>query len=201
MPERTASFAPIDLARAPESVAPDLLGLLLVCGERSGRIVEVEAYGGRDDPASHAARGPTPRAAIMFGEPGRLYVYRSYGIHWCANVVAHDGTDAGAVLVRAVEPVAGIEAMWADRPAARRATDLASGPGRLCQALGIVGAHGERTCSTRTARSASWPTTPRHRRRSRSGRGWASRRLEGGRGGSASPVTRTGRRRAEPAGW
>lgn len=142
MPERTASFAPIDLARAPESVAPDLLGLLLVCGERSGRIVEVEAYGGRDDPASHAARGPTPRAAIMFGEPGRLYVYRSYGIHWCANVVAHDGTDAGAVLVRAVEPVAGIEAMWADRPAARRATDLASGPGRLCQALGIVGAHG-----------------------------------------------------------
>jgi len=118
-------------------VAPELLNLLLVRGDRVGRIVEVEAYGGERDPASHAFRGPTPRAAIMFGEVGRLYVYRSYGVHWCANVVAHGDEGAGAVLIRAVEPVAGLAAMWPARPAARREVDLASGPGKLCAALGI----------------------------------------------------------------
>lgn len=124
-------------SRPAELVAPDLLNQVIVCGARAGRIVEVEAYRGTDDPASHAHRGPTPRAAIMFGPPGHLYVYLSYGVHWCANVVAHEPGAAGAVLIRAVEPLAGIEAMWAARPAARRLSDLASGPGKVCQALGI----------------------------------------------------------------
>lgn len=109
--------------------------------ERSGRIVEVEAYEGIDDPASHAYRGPTPRTGVMFGPPGRLYVYLSYGVHWCANIVCHPDGVAGAVLLRAVEPLTGLDAMWADRPAARRERDLASGPGKLCAALGITSVH------------------------------------------------------------
>lgn len=131
-------------ARGPLEVAPDLLGLVLARRDgggvvRAGRIVEVEAYLGRDDPASHAYRGPTPRTAVMFGPPGRLYVYRSYGMHWCANVVCASDGVAGAVLLRALEPCAGIDAMWADRPKAKRPVDLASGPGKLCAALAIVG--------------------------------------------------------------
>jgi DNA-3-methyladenine glycosylase len=78
----------------------------------------------------------------MFGPPGHLYVYRSYGIHWCANIVCHADGVAGAVLVLAVEPTEGVEAMWRDRPRARVLTDLASGPGKLCAALGITGRHG-----------------------------------------------------------
>lgn len=128
-------------ARPPEDVAPELLNTVLVCGARRGRIVEVEAYRGESDPASHAFGGPTPRAAIMFGPPARLYVYLSYGVHWCANVVAHPEGEAGAVLIRAVEPLAGLDDMWADRPAARRVTDLGSGPGKVCAALGIGPAH------------------------------------------------------------
>lgn len=129
------------LAGRSSEIAPRLLGLLLVCGERVGRVVEVEAYEGADDPASHAYRGPTPRNGVMFGPPGHLYVYRSYGMHWCANVVCGPAGEASAVLLRAVEPVAGIEAMWADRPRARRAADLGSGPGKLCAALAIDARH------------------------------------------------------------
>ena len=77
----------------------------------------------------------------MFGAPARLYVYRSYGIHWCANVVAHPEGEAGAVLIRAIEPTTGIDEMWAARPAARRTTDLGSGPGKVCAALGIGQEH------------------------------------------------------------
>lgn len=135
------------LARDPLEVAPELLGHRLVHDapdgtRRVGRIVEVEAYRGSDDPASHAYRGPTPRTRVMFGPPGHLYVYRSYGVHWCANVVC--GTDgvAAAVLLRAIEPVDGLDAMYGDRPAARRDVDLGSGPGKLCAAMAITGDDG-----------------------------------------------------------
>lgn len=128
-------------ARHPLTLAPELLGKVLVHGGRAGRIVEVEAYCGPDDPASHAFRGPTPRTTTMFGPAGRLYVYRSYGIHWCANVVTHPPGDVGAVLLRALAPLAGVAEMEAARPAASRRVDLTNGPGKLCAALGIVGAH------------------------------------------------------------
>jgi DNA-3-methyladenine glycosylase len=121
--------------RPSVELAPDLLGKLVVRGARAGRIVEVEAYR-RDDPASHAFAGPTRRNATMFGPPGHLYVYFSYGVHWCANVVC-GAQDGQAVLLRALAPVDGVEEMRAARPAARRDRDLASGPGRLTQALGI----------------------------------------------------------------
>ncbi len=120
-------------------MAPQLLGTELIVGERRGRIVEVEAYEGANDEASHASGRVTDRNRIMFGPVGRLYVYRSYGIHWCANVVAHPQGQPGAVLIRAIEPIAGIDAMWGDRPKAKKVTDLGSGPGKLCAALGITG--------------------------------------------------------------
>lgn len=128
-------------ARDPLELAPDLLGKLLVgpCGR--GRIVEVEAYRGEEDPASHAFRGPTPRNRVMFGPAGHLYVYRSYGMHWCANFVASHPDRAGAVLIRALQPVGPIDEMSRRRPAARRPEDLANGPGKLCAALGITGDH------------------------------------------------------------
>ncbi len=124
------------LARDPLEVAPELLNKLIVHDRRVGRIVEVEAYRGADDPASHAFRGPTPRNEVMFGPAGRLYVYRSYGIHWCANVVCRTDGVAGAVLLRAVEPVRGLPAMRRDRPKAKDDADLGAGPGKLCAALG-----------------------------------------------------------------
>ncbi len=125
--------------RDPLELAPDLLGKLLVVGERAGRIVEVEAYRGADDPASHAFRGLTPRTATMFGPPGHLYVYFSYGMHWCANVVAARPGVAGAVLLRALAPVLGIDTMAEARGNPRRPVDIANGPAKLCQALGIDG--------------------------------------------------------------
>ncbi len=102
------------------------------------RLTEVEAYSGEGvDPASHAHRGATPRAEIMFGPPGRLYVYFSYGVHWCANVVVGPEGRGSAVLLRAGEVVVGEEVARSRRPAARLARDLARGPARLTQALGI----------------------------------------------------------------
>jgi DNA-3-methyladenine glycosylase len=122
-------------------VAPELLNKVLAAGRCRGRIIEVEAYAGPLDPASHAYRGPTVRNATMFGPAGHLYVYFSYGMHFCANAVTgHDG-DGQAVLLRALAPVAGVDEMWSRRPAARRLTDLASGPGKLCQAMGIGREH------------------------------------------------------------
>jgi DNA-3-methyladenine glycosylase len=127
-------------ARPSTEVAPDLLGRVLERRLPDGtrlavRLVEVEAYG-PEDPASHAFRGPTLRNAAMFGPPGHLYVYRSYGMHWCANVVTGRRGEGSAVLLRAAEPLEGAEAMAARRGLGdlRR---LCSGPGRLTQALAI----------------------------------------------------------------
>lgn len=121
------------------TVARELLNKHLVVGERVGRIVEVEAYAGADDPGSHAFRGRTPRNGIMFGPPGFLYVYFTYGMHWCANAVCDVEGTPSAVLLRALHPISGLEAMRTARPRARRDTDLCSGPAKLCQALGITG--------------------------------------------------------------
>ena len=126
-------------ARPPDVVARELLNKVLIGPNGSGRIVEVEAYDGARDPASHAYRGLTPRNAVMFGRPGHLYVYFTYGMHWCANAVCRDEGDAAAVLLRALSPIDGIERMRAARARATRARDLCSGPAKLCQALGITG--------------------------------------------------------------
>ena len=127
--------------RDPRDVAPELLHKVLVHGELSGRIVEVEAYVGAIDPGSHAFRGMTPRNAVMFGRPGGLYVYFTYGMHWCCNAVCGDEGEGVAVLIRALAPVSGVEEMWTRRPKARRERDLCSGPAKLTQALAIDGTH------------------------------------------------------------
>ncbi|HEY5384829.1 MAG TPA: DNA-3-methyladenine glycosylase, partial [Acidimicrobiales bacterium] len=129
-----------DLEGNPVTLAPWLLNKVLARGERAGRIVEVEAYHGANDAASHAYRGLTPRTAIMFGPPGFLYVYFTYGMHWCANVVTGPEGQASALLIRALAPLRGVDEMRLARPAARRDRDLCNGPAKLCQALGITGA-------------------------------------------------------------
>ena len=124
----------------PLEVAPRLLGAVLTHGGVSVRLTEVEAYAGPLDPGSHAHRGPTDRNAVMFGPPGYAYVYRSYGIHWCLNFVCEQEGSASAVLIRALRPTAGLAAMRRRR----RNMDerlLCSGPGRLCEALGVSAKH------------------------------------------------------------
>jgi DNA-3-methyladenine glycosylase len=119
-------------------VARALLGKILVHGETSGRIVETEAYLGVDDGAAHAAAGLTRRTKVIFGPPGHAYVYLIYGMYQCLNLVAEPEGVAGCVLIRAMEPLTGLETMRRRRPAARRVEDLANGPGKLTRALGIT---------------------------------------------------------------
>ena len=126
-------------ARSVHAVAPELIGALLLLDGVGGTIVEVEAYD-REDPASHGFSGPTARNAAMFGPPGHAYVYRSYGIHWCLNLVCDVEGRAEAALVRALEPTHGLEAMRARRGAEDRRA-LCSGPGKLCQALAVTREH------------------------------------------------------------
>lgn len=129
-----------DLAGDPLSIAPTLLGLHLVAGPVTLRLTEVEAYWGTNDPGSHGYRGMTPRTEVMFGAPGHLYVYRSYGVHWCANVVVGAKGECAAVLLRAGEVVVGAD-LAAGRREGAAYRDLARGPGRLTRALGITGEH------------------------------------------------------------
>jgi DNA-3-methyladenine glycosylase len=135
--------------RDPRKVSPELLGKLLVRREGrtllAGRIVEVEAYLGEDDPAAHAYSGRTPRNAVLFGPAGHAYVYFIYGMHFCANISCMKEGEAGCVLLRALEPVVGVKEMSESRglllgrdPSMVKLRQIASGPGRLCQALGIT---------------------------------------------------------------
>ncbi|PZR78956.1 MAG: DNA-3-methyladenine glycosylase [Pseudonocardiales bacterium] len=128
-----------------QQLARRLLGAVLVSGvggtEVAIRLTEVEAYEGQDDPASHAFRGVTRRTAVMFGPPGHLYCYFTYGMHWCANIVCDVEGRAAAVLLRAGEVVHGSELAWTRRPAAKSAAELARGPARLASCLGLGSAH------------------------------------------------------------
>jgi DNA-3-methyladenine glycosylase len=149
-----------DFGRSALVVAHDLIGKLHVVGECVGRIVETEAYL-QDDEASHSFRGRTPRNAVMFGPPGHWYVYRSYGMHWCANIVTGKDGVGEAVLIRALEPVSGAEVMAARRPRARRPVDLANGPGKLTEALGITAElNGQRVGSVGAAAVVDDPAWP-----------------------------------------
>src|SRR4051794_7053743 len=125
-------------ARSTVEVAKDLLGKELVHGKTAGIIVETEAYLGGDDLASHSARGITDRTRVIFGPPGHVYMYLIYGIYQCLNIVAEPAGQPGCVLIRAIEPTAGIESMKERRPAAKRKEALANGPGKLTLAFGIT---------------------------------------------------------------
>jgi DNA-3-methyladenine glycosylase len=131
--------------RDTELVARALLGCVLQCataeGTAAGMIVETEAYLGEHDPACHAAVGRTSRTQPLYGPPGTAYVYFIYGMYWCVNAVTRAEGLPSAVLIRALEPVAGVELMCRRRPRARSSVDLCNGPGKLCLALGISGKH------------------------------------------------------------
>lgn len=137
-----ARLKPLDrrfFARSVHIVAPDLIGATLLFKGTGGVIVEVEAYH-HTDPAAHSYVGRTERNAVMFGPPGYAYVYRSYGIHWCLNFVCEEDGSASAVLIRAIEPTQGLAAMRRRR-GLHEARALCSGPGKLCEALGVTGKH------------------------------------------------------------
>ncbi|WP_449427740.1 DNA-3-methyladenine glycosylase [Rhodanobacter umsongensis] len=140
MPDRRGRLGRAFYRRDPCEVAVALLNKVLVNADgRRGRIVETEAYNGEQDPAAHSWHGRTTRNATMFGAPGLLYVYFTYGMHWCCNPVCGEPGEGVAVLLRALAPLAGLDAMRAARPACRSDRDLCRGPARLCQAMGIDG--------------------------------------------------------------
>lgn len=134
-----AEASSIDFSASSVEVARQLIGACVRIDGVGGRIVETEAYD-REDPASHTFSGPTPRNAAMFGPPGHAYVYRSYGVHWCLNFVCREPGHGAGVLIRALEPIAGLDLMRQ-----RRGLDderlLCAGPGRLCQALAVTREH------------------------------------------------------------
>lgn len=137
-----AKLDELDFSAASDRVARRLIGWTLLVDGVGGTIVETEAYD-REDPASHSFSGPTPRNAVMFGPPRRIYVYRSYGIHWCVNFVCREVGHGAAVLIRALEPTAGFDVMRERRGLNEEADVrlLCSGPGKVCQALAITRAH------------------------------------------------------------
>jgi DNA-3-methyladenine glycosylase len=146
VPKKQPKPLPSDFyARDTEIVARELLGSVLECsspeGTAAGRIVETEAYVGEHDLACHAAAGRTRRTAPLYGAPGTAYVYFIYGVHWCVNAVTREEGLPSAVLIRAIEPLSGIQLMRARRPAAKRDVDLTNGPGKVCAALGIDARH------------------------------------------------------------
>jgi DNA-3-methyladenine glycosylase len=145
-PEKTGKLPPLGkplkrrfFDRSVHEVAPDLIGATLLFNGAGGLIVEVEAYH-HSEPAAHSYNGPTPRNRVMFGPPGFTYVYRSYGIHWCVNFVCEKEGSASAVLIRALAPTHGLAAMRRRR-GLHEERALCSGPGKLCEALGITVAH------------------------------------------------------------
>jgi DNA-3-methyladenine glycosylase len=155
-------------ARDSRDLAPELLGKLLVhddpeFGRLAVRLVEVEAYAGEEDPGSHGYRGETPRNRVMFGPPGHLYVYFTYGMHWCANIVCGEKGAASAVLLRGGAPIEGVDVMRLRRHVARRDRELSSGPARLTQALGINGAHNGTDLVRGPVRLLDDGTPPPHR--------------------------------------
>ena len=137
MPRRPPLIPRAFYRRTVEEVAADLLGQMLVRGDVVLRITEVEAYGGPEDSASHARHGRTPRNAVMWGPGGHAYLYLCYGLHWMLNVATGELDDAAAVLIRAAEPVAGLDRILARRQVPRPTRDLLAGPGRVGQALGL----------------------------------------------------------------
>jgi DNA-3-methyladenine glycosylase len=148
-------------SRPAAEVARDLLGKILVHGRAAGRIVETEAYLGLDDRAAHASRGITPRTKVLFGPPGHAYVYFIYGMYECLNLVAEPEGTPGCVLIRALEPLAGLAAMRRRRPQARTNEELASGPGKLTLAMGITRRHNGADVTSGSLTVRSWPDDSR----------------------------------------
>ena len=141
MARMTSSIAGIDFSACAPEVARQLIGVTLLVDGVGGVIVEAEAYD-RSEPAAHSYHGPTPRNFSMFGPPGRSYVYRSHGLHWCLNFACREAGHGAGVLIRALQPTIGLEAMRARR-GLRDEHLLCAGPGRLCQALGVTRAHND----------------------------------------------------------